>query len=83
MFPENFKQPVDPNSRDIDGIALSVGGRCPVCRYQIHVLEGTAAVIKAAVIKTDPQFKRTFAKCPKCKQWLIVPLEYRPEQAAT
>lgn len=62
--------------------ALTSQGRCPFCRYQIHVLEeGTAAVIKAAVIKTDLQSERTFAKCPKCKHWLIVPLLYRPERA--
>jgi len=66
----------------IEGAALSPQGRCPFCRYQIHILEeGTAAVIKAAVIKTDLQSKKTFAKCPKCKHWLIVPLQYRPERA--
>lgn len=54
-------------------------GRCPVCRYQIHVLEeGTAAVIKAVVIKADLRSKRTIAKCPKCKAWLVVPLQYHP-----
>lgn len=38
----------------IDGAALSQQGRYPFCRYQIHILEeGIAAIIKAAVIKTD------------------------------
>lgn len=66
----------------IEGTALCSQGRCPFCKYQIHVLEeGTSAVIKAAVIKTDLQAKRTFAKCPKCKHWLMVPLQYHPDRA--
>lgn len=70
---------VDPLS---NAGGLTSQGRCPFCRYQIHILEdGTSAVIKAAVIKTDLQLEKTFAKCPKCKQWLIVPLQYRPERA--
>lgn len=62
--------------------ALTDQGRCPVCHYQIHIVEGvTAAVIKAAVIKSDLKGKQTVAKCPRCKHWLIVPLQYRPERA--
>lgn len=58
---------------------LSSQGRCPFCHYQIHVLEGDAfAVIKAAVIKTDVRDRVAYAKCPKCKAWLIVPLRYVP-----
>ena len=57
--------------------ALSLQGRCPSCHYQIHVLEGNAfAVIKAAVIKTSLEDLAAYAKCPKCKGWLIVPLLY-------
>lgn len=57
--------------------ALSLQGRCPSCHYQICVLEGNAfAVIKAAVIKTDLKDLAAYAKCPKCKNWLIVPLRY-------
>ncbi|TAK08919.1 MAG: hypothetical protein EPO39_03530 [Candidatus Manganitrophaceae bacterium] len=66
----------------IDGANLSPQGRCPFCRYQIHILEaGNAAVIKAAVIKSDLRADRTFAKCPKCKQWLIVPLRYHQDRS--
>lgn len=58
---------------------LSLQGRCPSCHYQIHVLEGHAfAVIKAAIIKTDLKDRLAYAKCPKCKTWLIVPLRYDP-----
>ncbi len=59
--------------------ALSLQGRCPSCHCQIHVLEGNAlAVIKAAVIKADLNNLVAYAKCPKCKSWLIVPLRYAP-----
>ena len=59
--------------------ALSLQGRCPSCHCQIHVLEGNAfAVIKAAVIKTDLKDMVAYAKCPKCKVWLMVPLRYAP-----
>lgn len=58
-------------------LALSAQGRCPSCRYQIHVMEGTAyAVIKTAVIKTEIAPNHVYGKCPKCKAWLIVPLRY-------
>lgn len=69
---------VDPK---VNASKLTSQGRCPFCSYQIHILEEeTAVVIKAAVIKTDLPSQRTFAKCPKCKHWLIVPLQYRPER---
>jgi hypothetical protein len=81
VFSEKQKLPDDESGSGAEGVALLPQGRCPVCRYQIHVLEeGNAAVIKAAVIKADLRSKRTLAKCPKCKQWLIVPLQYRPER---
>ncbi len=64
--------------------ALSSQGRCPSCHYQIHVLEGNAfAVIKAAVIKTDLKGRVAYAKCPKCKAWLIVPLCYAPSMRSS
>jgi uncharacterized protein with PIN domain len=73
-----YKMAIDSG---IEGAELSPQGRCPFCRYQIHILEEkTAAVIKAAVIKTDLRARKTFAKCPKCKGWLVVPLQYRPDK---
>lgn len=57
--------------------ALLPQGRCPSCRYQIHVLEERAfAVIKTAVIKADLAAGKVYGKCPKCKCWLTVPLRY-------
>ncbi|MDC4205923.1 MAG: hypothetical protein MPW17_05290 [Candidatus Manganitrophus sp.] len=57
---------------------LSPQGRCPFCRYRIYIEEeGGAVVIKAAIIKAFLKEGRVCAKCPKCKNWLIVPLQYR------
>lgn len=60
--------------------ALLSNGRCGSCRYQIHVLEEPHfALIKAAVIKVNIDKKQVYAKCPKCKNWLMVPLQYSRE----
>jgi len=62
---------------------LSSQGRCPLCRYRIYVEEeGGAIVIKAAIIKAFLKEGRVCAKCPKCKNWLIVPLQYRSDEKA-
>jgi hypothetical protein len=37
-------------------------------------------VIKAAIIKAFLKEGTVCGKCPKCKNWLIVPLRYRPEE---
>jgi len=59
---------------------LSSQGRCPFCRYRIYIEEdGKAVVIKAAIIKAYFKKGQVCAKCPKCKNWLIVPLLYRPD----
>jgi hypothetical protein len=56
-----------------------VGGRCGVCRCQVHVVEGGRyAVIKAAIIKVDLRDRVAYAKCPRCKNWMIAPLQYAP-----
>jgi hypothetical protein len=58
---------------------VAVGGRCTVCRCQIHVVESNRyALIKAAIIKVDLLERVTYAKCPRCKNWLIAPLQYLP-----
>ena len=58
---------------------VAVGGRCGVCRCQIHVVESERyAVIKAAIIKVDLLEGVAYAKCPRCKNWLIAPLKYVP-----
>jgi hypothetical protein len=58
---------------------VAVGGRCGVCRCQIHVLEsGRYVVIKASIIKVDLVEQVTYAKCPRCKNWVIAPLQYKP-----
>jgi hypothetical protein len=61
---------------DVEGKPLLANGRCACCRFQIVAEEGEAAIIKAAVIKADLVKKITNAKCPRCKSWLIVPLQY-------
>jgi hypothetical protein len=58
---------------------LSAQGRCPFCRYRISIVEEGEVVIKAAIIKAFLNEGKVCAKCPKCKHWLIVPLQYLPE----
>lgn len=59
---------------------LLPNGRCRSCRYRIHVLEEPRfALIKAAIIKVNLEKNRVYAKCPKCKHWLMVPLQYSRE----
>jgi hypothetical protein len=77
-----------PAGIELRGVNLMIGkslmpnGRCAFCRYQIHVLEEpNFAVIKVAVIKVNIEEKRVYAKCPKCKNWLFVPLKYSPDSS--
>ena len=78
--------PIKPDERTSDcgaARALAAQGRCPGCRYQIHVMEGSAyAVIKAAVIKADTASTGVYGKFPKCKCWLIMPLSYQGEKTS-
>jgi hypothetical protein len=68
-------EPEDPKE-------LSSQGRCPFCRYRIYIEEaGGAVIIKAAIIKAFLKEGRVCAKCPKCKNWLLVPLRYQSEGA--
>lgn len=68
-----------PNPEDPKG--LSPQGRCPSCKYRIYIEEeGGAVVIKAAIIKAFLKEGRVCAKCPKCKNWLFVPLQYLSER---
>jgi hypothetical protein len=63
----------------MQGSDVAIGGRCGVCRCQIHIVESKRyAVIKAAIIKVDLLEQVTYAKCPRCKNWLIAPLQYVP-----
>lgn len=69
---------VDPE----DPKPLLPQGRCPFCRYRIYVEETETVVVKAAIIKAFLKEGRVCAKCPKCKHWLLVPLQYRPDKEA-
>jgi hypothetical protein len=61
----------------MDAKPLLSDGRCAQCLTPIIVTEASQAiVIKAAVLKADLQKHITFAKCPRCKSWLEVPLRY-------
>jgi hypothetical protein len=42
------------------------------------VEDGRYAVIKAAIIKVDLREQVVYAKCPRCKNWMIAPLQYTP-----
>jgi hypothetical protein len=52
-------------------------GRCAQCLAPIIVTdESQVVLIKAAVLKADLQKRITYAKCPRCKSWVEVPLRY-------
>jgi hypothetical protein len=61
----------------MDRKPLLSDGRCAQCLTPIIVIDETQAVlIKAAVLKADLRTQITYAKCPRCKNWLEVPLRY-------
>ena len=53
------------------------GRRCPTCRTKIVVPEPEGLVVKNAILRVSAKTGRTVAKCPRCKSWVEVPLNYR------
>jgi hypothetical protein len=53
------------------------GRRCPTCRTKIVVPEPDGLVVKNAVLRVSATTGRAAAKCPRCKSWVEVPLNYR------
>jgi uncharacterized protein with PIN domain len=49
--------------------------RCPVCRSAIVVRRADEIVVKNAILRVDAS-RRVSAKCPRCKSWVEVPLQY-------
>jgi DNA-directed RNA polymerase subunit RPC12/RpoP len=51
--------------------------RCPTCRTKIVVPEPDGLVVKNAILRVSGKTGRAAAKCPRCKGWVEVPLNYR------
>ena len=51
-------------------------GRCPSCRITLLLRSADEVVIRNAVLKVDGPSGRVTAKCPRCKAWVEVPLQY-------
>ena len=60
----------------IDGSPKPIGGRCPVCRTKVIVVERTQVLLRNAILKADRITGDVTAKCSQCKSWLAVPLRY-------
>ena len=68
----------DPSSirTPSDGSSKPNGGRCPVCRWKVVVVEGAQVLVRNAIVRADGVTGDVTAKCPRCKSWLAVPLRY-------
>jgi phage FluMu protein Com len=51
--------------------------RCPTCRTRIVVPQPEGLVVKNAILRVSGKTGRAAAKCPRCKSWVEVPLNYR------
>lgn len=58
-------------------LAGAEGGRCPTCRTKIVVPQPDGLVAKHAILRVSATTGRAAAKCPRCKRWVEVPLNYR------
>ena len=50
--------------------------RCPTCRTKIDVPAPDGLVVKNAILRVSSRTGRAAAKCPRCKSWVEVPLNY-------
>jgi hypothetical protein len=64
-----------------DGNLIRVLGgktrRCPTCGAKIVVPRPDGLVAKNALLRVSATTGRAAAKCPRCKGWVEVPLNYR------
>ncbi len=50
--------------------------KCPNCRTKIQKMDGSYLYLRNAIIRIDLKTHCCFAKCPRCKVWIGVPLKY-------
>lgn len=48
--------------------------RCPQCRMKIQQRDGEYLVVRNAILRVDLRTAVSYAKCPRCKTWNLVPL---------
>lgn len=50
--------------------------KCPHCREKLQKRDGQYLFLRNAIIKVDLTTAHSYAKCPRCKAWVGVPLRY-------
>jgi predicted Zn-ribbon and HTH transcriptional regulator len=58
-------------------VALTEPQRCPTCRTKIVVPDGEGILVKNAILRVSVDTGHASAKCPRCKSWVEVPLQFR------
>jgi predicted Zn-ribbon and HTH transcriptional regulator len=51
--------------------------RCPTCRTKIVVSDAAGILVKNAILRVSVDTGDASAKCPRCKSWVEVPLQFR------
>lgn len=51
-------------------------GKCPNCKTRIQKQDGEFLFVKNAIIMVNLRTSCSYAKCPRCKIWLGIPLKY-------
>ncbi len=55
--------------------------KCPHCQTTIEKRNGDSLFLRNAILRVDLNTQASYAKCPRCKAWVDVPLRYRREEA--
>ena len=50
--------------------------RCPRCRTKLLEELPDEVLIRNAILRVDTHTRGVMAKCPRCKTWVGVPLQY-------
>jgi predicted Zn-ribbon and HTH transcriptional regulator len=58
-------------------LVLAEPQRCPTCRTKIVVSDAAGILVKNAILRVSVDTGHASAKCPRCKSWVEVPLQYR------
>ncbi len=69
--------PVAPGGSPATPPVTPAPRRCPVCRTKIVVPDPQGVVVKNAILRVSRETGQATAKCPRCKAWMEVPLQYR------
>jgi hypothetical protein len=60
---------------EMDCLLLLKSGKCPICKSRVYIIENEkTTVVKTALIRLSLGENCMYAKCRRCKHWLIIPL---------